>query len=199
MAEALEHMRHDELQVAAALDRGARLAPVHELCGRCVALYRDLVVLTAALPHGALPIRPRAFTLGADDARRLRPGNWRSWWAALGSAQDRITKPLAVSFTTLGLVGLLLTAGPALPMGIGAASDPEAVALGVDRAAPSVEPAGQAPDTPASGAGEDTMAFTGEPDEPLTLAMLVVSAGFLVVGSGLFMARHVAARRRPVR
>lgn len=199
MAEALGHTRHDPVQVAVALDRGARLAPMLERCGRCRALYRDLVALTAALPSGALPSRSRAFTLDADDARRLQPGIWRSWWAALVSARDSVTKPLAVGFTTLGLAGLLLTAGTELSMGMGAAAGPQSGAMGVDRADPSAVPAGQAPDTPASGAGGETMALTGVPDEPRTPAMLLVSAGLLVAGSSLFMARRIVARSRAVR
>ncbi len=152
-----------------------------------------------ALPSGALPIRSRAFTLDADDPRRLQPGIWRSWWAALGSARDSVTKPLAVGFTTLGMAGLLLTAGTGLSMGMGAAAGPQSGAMGVDRATPSAVPAGRAPDTLASGAGGETMALNGAPDEPRTPAMLVVSAGLLGAGSSLFMARRIAARGRAVR
>ena len=191
-------MRHDPLQVAAALDRGATLAPIHALCGRCAALYRDLVALTAALPSGALPTRPRPFTLDADDARRLRPRRWRTWRAGSGSAWHTVTKPLAVGFTTLGLAGMLLTASTGLSMGMGADTGLEPAAMGVDRAAPSDLPSGQASDTPASGAGAETMALTDVPDEPWRLAMLVASAGLLAAGGGLFLALRGTARSRPV-
>ena len=65
MADAVGHAGHDPLRVAEAVDRGARLAPVLDLCARCAGLYVDLVALTAALPLSALPARPRSFTLTA--------------------------------------------------------------------------------------------------------------------------------------
>lgn len=199
MAESLGHLRHDPLHVAAALDRAARLSPMVELCGRCAALYRDLVALTAALPLSALPARPRAFTLATEDARRLRPGGLRSWWSTLGSARDIVTKPLAVGLTTLGLTGLLLTAIPMLSMGAGAAAGPEDTAMGVDRAAASPAPNGQAPATPASGPDEEVIALATMPDQPGVQATLVVSLGLIGAGSSLFAARRAAGHGRPVR
>lgn len=185
MAESAAHIGHDPLLIAAAVDRGARLAPVLELCLRCVALYVDLVALTVALPLAAGPARPRDFTLSAADARRLGRRGWRRWWSAVGSARDTVTRPLAVSFTTLGLVGLLLTAVPSLlPMaGSGAASaEADAKAFTIT-AGPT-----------ASQASVDVPAAEAE-----TCSPMVPWLGLLAVGGGLFAARRIAAHGRPVR
>ena len=128
MAEGIGHAGHDPMRVAEAVDRGGRLAPVLDLCARCVRLYVDLMAVNAALPMSAVPLRPRSYTLTVDDARRLRPPGWRGWWSAVGSARDTVTRPLAVGLTTLGVVGLLLTAAPTLSLGSGAAS-PEVAQL----------------------------------------------------------------------
>jgi hypothetical protein len=196
VAEQVGHAGHDPLRVAEAVDRDARLAPALGLCPPCVGLYADLVALTAALPGSAVPPRPRAFTLSADDARRLLPHGWRGWWSAVGSARDTVTRPLAVGFTTLGLMGLLLTAAPTLLMGglgAGAGAPPEMVRT---MAAP---PQVGAPTT----AGSDPIhppndAAAVEPDADPS-ATLLLSIGLLVMGSGLFVIRRVAVHGRPVR
>lgn len=188
------HARHDPLQVAEAVDRGGRLAPVMQFCDPCGQLYADLLALAASISHAALPARPRDFTLRADDARRLRPGGWRAWWS-LGSARDAVTRPLAIGFTTLGLAGLLLTAAPALipVMGSGAAL-PEAERVlapgGAGALAPlTVDPAASAPP-------QDGTVDTGAGDPSSTAAL---SVGLVAAGAGLFAARHLAAHSRRVR
>lgn len=197
------HAGHDPLRVAEAVDRGARLAPVLDLCAWCVALYVDLVALTAALPRSALPARPRDFTLTAEAAHRLRPGGWRGLWSAVGSARDTLTRPLAVGITTLGLAGLLLTAAPTLLLGVGGASS---------QAAPEMAPAA------ASLPPSDRMVgvASGEPADPTLPRVptddvstapsaegpsptLLLSLGLLLVGNGLFVVRRIAVRGRPVR
>ena len=197
MAESVGHVRHDPLQVAAALDRGGRLIPMLELCARCSALYRDLAALTAALPLGALPDRPRAFTLDEHEARRLRPRAWRAWWSAVGSARDTVTKPLAAGFTTLGLAGLLLTAIPAPTMGTGAAAASAPAVIGSARAAAS-PPQAKTPDSLAGAPSEEVATRRTAPDAPLGSTTLVVSAALLAAGGGLFVMRHAAVRGRAV-
>lgn len=193
------HAGHDPLRVAGALDRGARLAPVLDLCGRCAALYADLVALTAALPMAAMPVRRRAFTLSADDARRLRPLGWRAWWSAVGSARDAFTRPLAIGFTTLGLAGLMLTTAPMVLVGLGGASSSGAAAPEVERMAVSPLPADGGPTTLGAepiDPPKDAQA-AGDTTDPSGTAAL--SVGLVAVGSGLFIARRVAGRGRPVR
>jgi len=178
------------MRVAEAVDRGGRLAPVLDLCARCVRLYVDLMAVNAALPMSAVPLRPRSYTLTGDDARRLRPPGWRGWWSAVGSVRDTVTRPLAVGLTTLGVVGLLLTAAPTLSLGSGAAP-PE-----VAQVAASPMPNDRTP----SALGGDNIAHvtTAEADAgpPPTLTL---SVGLIVVGSGLFAARRLAVHGRPMR
>ena len=190
MVDRIDHAGHDPLRVAEALDRGGRLAPVLELCARCVGLYGDLVAVSAALPMSAMPVRPRSFTLTADDARRLRPPGWRGWWSAVGSARDTVTRPLAVGITTLGVVGLLLTAAPTLSLGSGAAS-PEVAQL-----AASPMPNDR---TPTALAGDNTEHVTKAETEAGPSPTLTLSVGLLVVGGGLFAARRLAVHGRPMR
>jgi hypothetical protein len=190
VADRIGHAGHDPLRVAEAVDRGGRLATVLDLCARCVGLYRDLVAVNAALPTSAVPRRPRSFTLTADDAHRLRPPGWRGWWSAVGSARDSVTRPLAVGVTTLGVVGLLLTAAPMLSLGSSAAS-PEAAQLA----------ASPMPDdrTPTALAGDSNEHVTTAEADTGPSPTLTLSVGLLVVGGGLFAARRLAVHGRPMR
>ena len=196
MADPGGHAGHDPLRVAEAVDRGARLVPVLDLCARCVGLYTDLLVLTAALPLSAVPARPRSFTLTAEDARRLRPGGWRGWWSAVGSARDNLTRPLAIGISTLGLAGLLLTAAPTLLVGVGGAmssgaaeGEPPAASLLPDDRTPAI--AGTPP--------VDTYQVSVAPSAEGPSPTLLLSIGLLVAGSGLFVVRRVAVHGRSMR
>ena len=198
MADTVEHAGHDPLHVAEAADRGARLAPVLDLCSRCVGLYVDLVALTAALPLAALPTRPRNFTLTAEDARRLRRGAWHDWWSAVGSARDTVTRPLAIGITTLGLAGLLLAAVPTLLLGLGgAASSGAAGAVDADAPAASPLPGDRAPAI--AGSPPETYRATAAQSTERASPMWLLSIGLILVGGGLFVVRRVAANGRPVR
>ena len=195
MADPIGHAGHDPLRVAEAVDRGARLAPVFDLCARCVGLYVDLVALTAALPMSAVPARPRSFTLNQDNARRLRPPSWQGWWSAVGSARDTVTRPLAIGLTTLGIAGLLLTAAPTLLLGMGGAASSAAAPSEVARLAASPQPAGQAP----AAMGENTYRDTTNESDTGPSMTLTLSLGLLTIGSGLFVARRLAVYGRPMR
>ena len=186
------HAAHDPLRIAEAVDRGARPAPVIELCARCADLYRELVALTAALPGAALPARRREFTLTPPVAHRLRTRPWHRWWSGIGSVHDRVTRPLAVGFTALGLAGILVTTVPGL------------LSLGTStRAAPSVE-------LGAAGAGASAPPKLGTPStspprDAVAEAVidgsstLVVSGGLLGVGGSLFVMRWIARSERRMR
>lgn len=200
MAELTAHARHDRLLVAESVDRGARRSSMLELCARCAALYADLVALTMALPLSAVPSRPRDFRLSADDARRLGRGRWWAWSQSFGSARDSLTRPLAIGLSTVGLAGLLLTAGPRMLPTVGAAigsgsaasaplvrdlatsgpTDPQVVALGVEPTAPT-------PDLLVTDLAEDPA------------PTVAIWAGLLGIGVGLLVARGVAGRGRRVR
>jgi hypothetical protein len=101
------------------LDRALALAAS---CAGCGALLGDLAAIRGALPEVPVPPRRRDYRLTDEDAARLRPTGWRralDWLAAPRSS----VRPLATGLATLGVVGLLLTAG--LPgFGGGAAMAP---------------------------------------------------------------------------
>jgi hypothetical protein len=189
------HAGHDPLRVAEAVDRGGRLGPVLQFCDPCGQLYADLLALTASIAHVATPARPRDFTLRADDAHRLRPGRWRTWWQSLGSARDAVTRPLAIGLTTLGLAGLLLTAAPTLIPAMGsAAASPEA-----DRVLPSGGAGAFIPltvDPHVSAPPENAPVDAAAADPSSTVAL---SVGLVAAGVGLFAARNIAAHGRRVR
>ena len=198
MADPAAHAGHDPLRVAEAVDRGARLAPVLDLCARCVRLYLDLVTVTAALPMSALPSRPRSFALTAEDARRLRPGGWRAWWSTVGSARDTLTRPLAIGITTLGLAGLLLTAAPTLLLGLGGAASSGAAGA-VDALAPAASLLPGVRPPAIAGSPPETDQVKAAPSAEGPPPTIVLSVGLLLVGGGLFVVRRVAVHRRSMR
>ena len=195
MADPIDHARHDPLEVAAATDRGASLPAILRMCGRCLDLYSDLAVLTAAVPSAAIPRRPRDFRLTTADAARLRSRGWRRFLEAFGSARDEISRPIALGFATLGVAGLLLTAVPSiLPMaGAGAA------ASDAPREILQQATASGAPFIPysAPGAPSDAQADGLVPAGPDPL--LLVSGAFLGAGGAILVARALTTGRRRVR
>ncbi len=136
---ATEAQEHAALIVA--LDAGdlagSDLARAEELTGSCPgcgALAADLGAIRDAMAALPVPARRRDYRLTPEDAARLRPSSWRrfrDWLAAPGST----VRPLATGLATLGVVGLLVTAG--LP-GFGAGGAMlSTVGSSVDSAAPS--------------------------------------------------------------
>jgi hypothetical protein len=101
----------------AALDAGdlagaerARAELLTTACAGCAALLADLGAIRGAMTSLPVPVRRRDYRLSPEDAARLRPSAWRrflQWLAAPGST----VRPLATGLATLGVVGLLLTAG----------------------------------------------------------------------------------------
>jgi hypothetical protein len=124
---ATSHARHDVALVAALAARQPDLDESHaraardlvEHCTECRDILADLVALQVALPTIATPTRPRDFTLTPLDARRLSRRGWRAVIGFFGSARDAFSRPLAIGFTTIGMVALLVTALPSIPMGAG--------------------------------------------------------------------------------
>ena len=99
----------DDLTGAARSDAETRLAA----CPECAALHADLVAIAAATTALPAPARPRSFTLAPEQAARLAPSPWRRLLAGIGGPTG-FARPLAATFTTLGIAGLLLTALPSL-------------------------------------------------------------------------------------
>ena len=117
---ALDHARHDSALIAAFADRVHDLSDADRtlandriaVCEGCRDLFADLVIIRDQLATSATPARPREFTLTAEDARRLRSTGWRRALGFFGSARDAFSRPLAIGFTTIGIVALAVTASP---------------------------------------------------------------------------------------
>jgi hypothetical protein len=154
-----DHAAHDPTWMAALATRDPDLNPseLHrahaalESCGACADLFADLVAVSAAIPSAAIPTRPRDFTLTAADAARLRPRGLRRLVTAIGSARDRVTFPLALGLTTMGIAGLLVATVPSFSGATGGAAPaalspvgqaiPAPAAASAPAAAPSAAPA----------------------------------------------------------
>lgn len=115
-----DHAAHDPMWMAALAAKDLDLPPSEmvraraalESCTACADLFADLVAVSAAIPSAAIPRRPRDFTLTAADAARLSSRGLGRWLSVIGSARDRITFPLAMGLTTMGIAGLLLATVP---------------------------------------------------------------------------------------
>jgi hypothetical protein len=151
------HASHDPELVAALAAREPDL-PERELtaarsliesCADCRGLLADIRALQTALPASATPARPRDFTLTVADADRLRGSGWRGVLGFIGSSRDAFSRPLAIGFTTIGVVALLITALPSVPLGAGGAAALSTVGNAVpERAAGTAE----SPASPAASA-----------------------------------------------
>lgn len=172
-----DHAAHDATLLAALAARDPDLTPPErslaqaalDACGPCAALFAELVALSAAIPSMATPARPRDFKLTAADAARLQPRGLRRWLAAIGSARDGISFPLALGLTTMGIAGLLLATVPAmLPMGASKVLSTVGAPVGPIAAGGAAPAASAAPAAPSAGSvvaqATDLYAATGVPD-----------------------------------
>lgn len=133
-APAGSHPRHDEALIAAyvsgGLDERTRVAAVERIagCAECAGLAADLrsiAVATRALPPRRLPAG-RTFTLDATEAARLsRRGRLLAFLRPFGRGGFIPAKPIGVALSTLGLVGILVSAGVGSFPGFQAAGAPE--------------------------------------------------------------------------
>lgn len=200
-----DHERHDQEVVAAAADRGGRAVGVLAACDDCLTLVGDLRSIASAMPWSAIPGRPRDYRLTMEDAARLRRRRWRRIVAALGTGRDAVTRPLALSLTTLGLIGLLLGSIPAaMPFAAGTARGQAEIAQPVGASdandasgtiTTTVPPAGDA--MPDAGGAPDAAARPAPEADASALRILALS--FLGLGLGTFVVRRVASTRRGVR
>jgi len=121
-------------------------------CAGCAALVEDLAAIRGAMTDLPVVPRRRDYRLTAEDAARLRPSGWGrllEWLAAPGST----VRPLATGLATLGVIGLLLTAG--LPGGLSGLG-------GAGSASPVMAPEGTAGDA-GGGSGNTELQGTYAP------------------------------------
>jgi hypothetical protein len=199
------HGRHDRFAIAEAVGTGFMPMTLRS-CPACGALHADLLSLQRAVREAWTPSRPRDLRLSVADALRLRRRSWRQRFALIGGPGDALTRPLALSFTALGLIGLLLTTIPlGLPMGSSGAASQELHRTTV-AVAPEPSPAASGPAAiSASGAtvaGDpgDAMASAQDArqvDPPSPLPLL--SAVLLMVGAAILVLRRLASRTRAMR
>jgi hypothetical protein len=111
------HQQHDLVLVSAyaAGDlAGAPRRAASDLvagCPDCARLAADLVAIAAAGPNlSGARTAPRDFRLSAAQADRLRRRSWRQRLTAAFGPQNRRLQPIAATFTSLGVAGLLLVA-----------------------------------------------------------------------------------------
>lgn len=198
----------------------ARAQALVDACPSCADLYRDLIAIaraTRALPKRAT--LPRDFRLTPEHAAHLRRKSWLRAALAPLSAARSATRPMAVAFTSLGLVGLLVvtllpglggsaasygperdqavtgagaSAVPGVPVsGPGAAPGPNATAVAPDEAYGAK--GDRASNAPELGSAGDS----GAPAAPAPTSLLLVgSLVLLAIGLGLFGLRLASRRLR---
>ena len=219
------HADHDPALIAAFVDADGTatdLALARDrlaTCVACASLAADLAAIRAAtsvLPPSPIPTG-RAFTIDATRAERLRRGSgWRATLRPFGRDGGIPTRPLATALSTLGLVGLLLSAAPGVLPGQKAAAPESAVdrnTLDLGTEMPGPLAGGGAPDgTDSSGTAYGPAGGSSAPGAPTAVAeapadVVVPSAnqalatpftavclGLLALGLGLFGLRRLAGR-----
>lgn len=194
-----EHVGHDPVLVAAAADRGGRLADVLTACTDCVGLLRDLRALALATPGAAIPRRPRDLRLTIDDARRLRSRSWRRFVAGIAAGSAAMTRPVAMTFMTLGLVGLLLGSVPAaLPLD-GAASQAGASVdatqpLRTTEASGGVDVAGSPDQVPGAASMPTTSAASADGGLLHALSLILLGLGLTTFAVGRWASARESVR-----
>ena len=172
---ALDHARHDAALIAAFADRANDLSDADRVavqdriaaCEGCRDVFADLVVIRDQLVASGTPARPRDFTLSVEDARRLRSTGWRRAVGFFGSARDAFSRPLAISFTTIGIVALVVTASP---LSFGVLGGQSASAPALETIGNGVGAAGGASAAPSAGGGEPSREIAGVVASPAASA-----------------------------
>jgi hypothetical protein len=174
-------------------------------CATCAALLADLLTIRRAIPEAAIPMRSRDYRLTATQASALRHGPIRAWFAALGTARDTITRPIAASLVGLGLAGLLLGTVPAgLAPGGPAGAPGQVMTLegGRGLAAAPTEPPSDAGLRPEIVGGPSAHPATSSPpdgSQAAPPALATLSLTLLAAGTALFGMRRAAGARRRMR
>jgi hypothetical protein len=186
------HTRHDRFAIADAVGGGA-LPSTLRTCPTCGSLHADLISLQRAVREAWVPRRTRDLRLTVRDATRLRKHRLRRVLERIGTQGDPIMRPLALSFTGLGLAGLMLsTVTSVSPMGSAGATPGE-----LGRApAPTIGLVSSPPfDTAGSAMAVAQVRDTTEPANSLP----GLSVGMLGIGTAIFIVRRVARRPEGVR
>jgi len=144
-----EHAQHDLDLIAghAAGDltntQGIRADALLESCTTCADLRRDLVAIASATRALPPPASPRDFRLTPAQAARLRRGGWIKSLLRPFAAPRSAARPMAMTFTSLGLAGLVVTSilpsllgGATASAPMGAAAPPAATAAAAGSDAP---------------------------------------------------------------
>lgn len=201
MADVNRHRHHDPVAISASLDPWVAMPPSLAACLACFGLRAELLAIRTFLPTATTPRRRRDFRLTTADANRLRQRGWRRLVAVIGTTRDGLTRPLAASFTALGLAGILLGAVPGAPTPgtAGVAGEAAVVSPGpVDAARHGVTAwddgsarlpmAGHGPAEVAGATGSGvTIPANTSPLTTLSLAMLAI-------GTSLFGVRRLVSR-----
>ncbi|MFL5674347.1 MAG: anti-sigma factor family protein [Chloroflexota bacterium] len=170
------HASHDTILVASLADHSlpeAERGPAQDLvasCAECAALHADLIALVAATRAMPTPPRPIDYTLTRGHAARLRPNPWRRLAAAVGSAHDGLTRPLAMGLTALGLVGVLVASAPTILQPSAETGGSTATSQGIAASEPIVDAA------PAAGAADTSGEAAGAAPIPTEGALAAASA-----------------------
>ena len=192
MADHGAHARHDRFAIADAVGGGA-LPSTLRTCPACGALHADLISLQRAVRQAWVPRRTRDLRLTLRDATRLRKHRLRRLVERIGTQRDAITRPLALSFTGLGVAGLMLSTIPSvLPLGSVGAARAELGRAPV----PTIGPVSSQPDDvtgPTMAAAHVQVTTEAAP------ALPGLSVGMLGIGTAIFIARRVAHRSERVR
>jgi hypothetical protein len=175
------HATHDLERLSTAIDGTIPAADLPSIdaqlaaCRECADLHADLLALVSANRALRTPTRPRDYQLSQDDATRLAAGGLAGWLRRIGSPRDRLSRPLAIGLTTLGLVGVLVGTAPSL-LPFGSASSAGAAPTSAERvladkaadslasAAPS---AAGAPAAALPGAATEAPAYAGPSSAPV--------------------------------
>jgi hypothetical protein len=95
-------------------------------CPECTALHDDLLAIARATRTLPAPSAPRDFRITADQAARLRRTSWVAKLLRPFAGPASIARPLAATFSTLGLVGVFVaSAVPGMLGGAASMAAPE--------------------------------------------------------------------------
>jgi hypothetical protein len=177
------HARHDRFAIAAAIGGGAIPSTI-SACPACSALQIDLMTLQLAVRAAWTPRRERDLRLTVAEAARLQRGRVRRLLEIIGTPRDALTRPLALSFTGLGLAGLLFTAVPGgMSMGASGGAAPADLR-------PTIASETQLPIVGATDTHDEPVQADPRPG---------LSIGLLTIGAALFVVRRTARSLNRVR
>lgn len=134
-----------------------------DTCIDCATLQRDLIAIAAAtrsLPK--LATAPRDYRLSPEQAAQLQRGSWLRRVLAPFGATRSATRPLAATFTSLGIAGLLVAT--ILPGLLG--SSPSAAPTGAERDTAAIGGASAAPAAPGPAATDAALMPVSGPGQP---------------------------------